>query len=84
MVSTRVEQSADASAPLNELARVVSLGILGAMLLAGASLAIAVATGLVERRVPFALLRLAGTPLARLRLVLFLEAAAPLLAVSAV
>lgn len=84
MVSTREEQSADASAPMNELARVVALGVVGAMLLAGASLAIAVATGLVERRMPFALLRLAGMPLARLRLVLFLEAAAPLVAVSAV
>jgi hypothetical protein len=84
VVATLEEESADASGPMLELARVVSLGVFGAMLLAGASLAIAVATGLVERRVPFALLRLAGMPLARLRLVLFLEAAAPLVAVSAV
>jgi hypothetical protein len=53
------------------------------MLIAGASLAVAVVTGLLERRIPFALLRLAGMPLARLRLVLLLEAAAPLVAVSA-
>ncbi|MHB8959198.1 MAG: FtsX-like permease family protein [Candidatus Limnocylindrales bacterium] len=84
IVATRAERSADASAPMDELARVVSLGVLGALLLAGASLSIAVATGLVERRVPFALLRLAGMPLGRLRLVLLLEASAPLVAVSAV
>jgi hypothetical protein len=84
VVATLEEEAADAAAPMLELARVVSLGVIGAMLLAGASLAIAVATGLIERRVPFALLRLAGMPLASLRLVLFLEAAAPLVAVSAV
>ena len=40
-------------------------------------------SGLVERRTPFALLRLAGMPLAKLRAVLVLEAAAPLVAVAA-
>jgi hypothetical protein len=84
LVSTLDEQSADAAAPMNELARVVSLGVFGALLMAGASLTIAVTTSLVERRVPFALLRIAGMPLARIRMVVFLEAAAPLVVVSAV
>jgi hypothetical protein len=84
IVATIDEEAAAASASWVELGRVVSLGVLGAMLIAGASLAVAVVTGLLERRIPFALLRLAGMPLARLRLVLLLEAAAPLVAVSAV
>jgi hypothetical protein len=84
IVATMDEEAAAASASWVELGRVVSLGVLGAMLIAGASLAVAVVTGLLERRIPFALLRLAGMPLARLRLVLLLEAAAPLVAISAV
>lgn len=82
-VRTVGEASARADAWLTELGRVVSIGVLGAMLLAGASLAIAAGTGLVERRRPFALLRLAGMPLSRLRAVLLLEAAAPLATVAA-
>jgi len=76
------EAATDAAALVTELGRVVSLGVIVAMLLAGASLAIAVISGLVERRTPFALLRLAGMPIARLRAILVLEAAAPLVAVA--
>ena len=83
VVRTVSEAATDAAALVTELGRVVSLGVLVAMLLAGASLAIAVISGLVERRTPFALLRLAGMPLARLRAVLVVEAAAPLVAVAA-
>lgn len=83
VVRTVGEVATDASALVTELGRVVSLGVVVAMLLAGASLAIAVISGLVERRTPFALLRLAGMPLARLRAILVLEAAAPLVAVAA-
>ncbi len=83
VVRTVHEAAADAASLVVELGRVVSLGIVIAMLLAGASLAIAVISGLVERRTPFALLRLAGMPVARLRSVLVLEAAAPLVAVAA-
>jgi hypothetical protein len=81
IVATIAEEGADASGAMAELGRVVWLGVLGSMLFAGASLAVAVVTSLLERRVPFALLRLAGTPVARLRAVLLLEAAAPLAAV---
>lgn len=82
-VQTLGEMAADADTWMIELERVVSIGVLGAMMLAGASLAIAAGTGLVERRRPFALLRLAGMPLGRLRAVLLLEAAAPLATVAA-
>lgn len=82
-VQTLAEGAADADTWMIELGRVVSIGVLGAMMLAGATLAIAAGTGLVERRRPFALLRLAGMPLARLRAVLLLEAAAPLVTVAA-
>ncbi|MEJ7695083.1 MAG: hypothetical protein WKF78_00075 [Candidatus Limnocylindrales bacterium] len=50
-----------------KLGRVVTLGVFGAMLLAGATLAIAVITGLVERRRPFALLAARGDALRRLK-----------------
>jgi hypothetical protein len=82
VVRTVGEAATDAASLVVELGRVVSLGVVIAMLLAGASLAIAVISGLVERRTPFALLRLAGLPLARLRAILVLEAAAPLVAVA--
>jgi hypothetical protein len=59
-----------------QLARVV---ILTSLPIAGCSLAVAVAGGLAERRRPFSLLRLTGTPLRMLRRVVTLEAAAPLL-----
>jgi predicted lysophospholipase L1 biosynthesis ABC-type transport system permease subunit len=82
VVRTVGEAATDSASLVIELGRVVTLGVFVAMLLAGASLAIAVISGLVERRTPFALLRLAGLPLARLRAVLVLEAAAPLVAVA--
>ena len=80
---TASQAATDSAKWFVELGRVVTLGVFGAMLLAGATLAIAVITGLVERRRPFALLRLAGMPLRRLKAVLLLEAAAPLVAVAA-
>jgi predicted lysophospholipase L1 biosynthesis ABC-type transport system permease subunit len=68
---------------VDELARVVSLGVVMVLFVAGCSLAVAVAGGLLDRRRPFALLRMSGVPLGNLRSVLVLEAAAPLIAVSA-
>jgi hypothetical protein len=59
-----------------QLANVV---ILTSLPIAGCTLAISVAGGLAERRRPFSLLRLAGTPLAVLRRVITLEAAVPLI-----
>lgn len=58
-----------------QLANVV---ILTSLPIAGCSLAVSVAGGLAERKRPFSLLRLTGTPLALLRRVVTLEAAVPL------
>ena len=55
---------------------IIAIGL--SILIAGASLTIAVAGSLIERRRPFSLLRLTGTPLGVLRWVILLEAAAPL------
>jgi hypothetical protein len=52
------------------------------LVIAGCSLAVAVAGSIVERRQPFALLRLAGTRLSDPRRVVLAEAAAPLLLVA--
>jgi predicted lysophospholipase L1 biosynthesis ABC-type transport system permease subunit len=59
-----------------QLANVV---ILTSLPIAGCGLAVSVAGGLAERKRPFSLLRLTGAPLAMLRRVVTLEAAAPLL-----
>ena len=67
---------------VDELGRVVMLGVVMTMAVAGASLALAVAGGLLDRRRPFALLRQSGVTLRQLRMVMLLEAAAPLTAVA--
>jgi hypothetical protein len=64
--------------------RLTHIALVVTLLIAGCSLAVSVAGGLVERKRPFALLRLAGMPLRQLHRVVFAEAAAPLLVVSAV
>ena len=64
-----------------QLAEVV---ILASLLIAGCTLATAVAAGLADRKRPFSLLRLTGARLAMLRRVVALEGAVPLLAVAAV
>jgi hypothetical protein len=50
------------------------------ILVAGCSLAVSVGGGLVDRKRPFTLLRVGGTPLSTLSLVVFLEAVVPLAA----
>jgi hypothetical protein len=58
----------------------VILALLGlTLLVAGCSLAVAVGGSLVERKRPFTLLRVSGTPESSLRRVVLLEAALPLL-----
>jgi hypothetical protein len=56
----------------------------GALCIAGCSLAVSVLAGLTDRRRPFSLLRLAGVPLRSLRRSLALETAVPLLSVAGV
>jgi hypothetical protein len=65
-----------------EFGRVVALGLLGSLVLAGCSLAVAVTTSVLERRRQFALLRSAGMPVSRLRALVLLQAGAPLVAVA--
>jgi hypothetical protein len=68
---------------LHDIERLSNVALLLTLLIAGCSLAVAVAGGLVERKRPFALLRLAGMPLGQLNRVVLAEAAAPLLVVAA-
>jgi hypothetical protein len=56
--------------------------ILASLPIAGCALAASVVSGLTERKRPFSLLRLAGTPLSVLRRVVTLESAVPLLVVA--
>jgi hypothetical protein len=66
-----------------EVARIVGLGLIGSLALAGCSLAVATTTGLLQRRRQFVLLRAAGMPVSRLRALILLQAGVPLIAVSA-
>jgi hypothetical protein len=56
--------------------------ILVSLLIAGCSLAVAMAAGISERKRPFSLLRLTGVPLGVLRRVVALETAAPLVIIA--
>jgi hypothetical protein len=83
---TVAEQGADSNiaqdlAGFQRLADVVTVG---ALAIAGCSLAVSVVGGLTDRRRPFSLLRLAGVPLAALRRSLALETAVPLRSVAGV
>ena len=65
-----------------EVARIVGLGLIGSLMLAGCSLAVATMTGLLERRREFTFLRAAGMPVSRLRVLVLLQAGVPLVGVS--
>jgi hypothetical protein len=60
--------------------RLVDIAVALTMLVAGCSLAVAAGGGLVERKRPFTMLRLAGTPTATLYRVVLTEAVLPLVA----
>jgi hypothetical protein len=62
--------------------QLADVAIIASLIIAACSLAVSVASGLVERKRPFSLLRLTGAPLGVLRHVVALEAAAPLVAIS--
>jgi hypothetical protein len=76
---TGAEMQASDSRLLNNYKRLADVVILTSLPIAGCSLAVSIAGGLIERKRPFSLLRLAGAPLGILRRVIGLEAAAPLL-----
>jgi hypothetical protein len=63
---------------LERLRRLADVVLLAGLPIAGCSLAVGAAAGLADRRRPFSLLRLAGTPLGVLRRVVVLETAVPL------
>ncbi|MFL6111325.1 MAG: FtsX-like permease family protein, partial [Catenulispora sp.] len=63
--------------------QMILFAVILTLFVAGCSIAVATAGSLVERKRPFTLLRLSGTPMAVLRRVVFLESALPLVAVSA-
>jgi hypothetical protein len=64
--------------------RLVDIGVLLTLLVAGCSLAVTVGGGLVERKRPFTLLRVAGTATSTLYGVVLLEAVLPLAAATLV
>ena len=69
-------------AQFEEIGRIVTIGLIGTLALAGCSLAIAVITSTLERRRQFAFLRSAGMPVSSLRSTLLLQAGVPLVAVA--
>jgi hypothetical protein len=80
---TAADLARSSNAQLRTIQRVANIGLTATLVIAGCSLAVAVAGGIVERKRPFALLRLAGTQLGDLRRIVLTEAAAPLLMVTA-
>jgi hypothetical protein len=65
-----------------QLQRLANLALILSLVIAGCGLAVAVAGGIIERKRPFALLRLSGMRLAELQRVAMLEAAAPLVLIA--
>jgi hypothetical protein len=80
--SLGAEHQAEAIRQLIQLNRIVNLALAITLAIAGCSLAVAVAAGIIERKRPFTLLRLAGMRLSELRRTALLEAAAPLLLIA--
>jgi cell division protein FtsX len=82
------ETSADINAAANQklahLSELADAALLITLIIAGCSLAVAVAGGLLERRRPLTLLRLAGVRRSELTRMVLAESALPLLALAAV
>ena len=76
---TMSEYQTNSSQRLNGYRQLADVVIIASLPIAGCSLAVSVAGGLAERKRPFSLLRLTGSPLGMLRRVISLEAAGPLL-----
>lgn len=68
----------------NNVERVVLAGVALTIIVAGCSLAVTVGGSLVDRKRPFTLLRVSGTPLSTLYRVVLLESALPLVVASLV
>lgn len=78
MMTTKELRSQDKSL-LDIVQQVINGAFALVLFVAGCSLAVTVAGGLVERKRPFGLLRVAGTSLGQLRRVVLLESAVPLI-----
>jgi ABC-type antimicrobial peptide transport system permease subunit len=82
--ATLGESTASGNSATDAYQQLADVVILASLAIAGCSLAASVAGGLVDRKRPFSLLRLAGARLGLLRRVVLMESAVPLLAVAAV
>ena len=76
------EERFAANSQFEEIGRIVAVGLVGTLALAGCSLAVAVTTATLERRRQFVFLRSAGMPASSLRATLLLQAGVPLTAVA--
>lgn len=83
-VATLAELSSQSLRQVLELQQMTDVVIVVSLVIAGCSLAVSVTGGVNERKRPFSLLRLTGVPVRALRRVVELEAAVPLLVISAV
>jgi FtsX-like permease family len=81
--TTGAEDEIDDTEQIRTIERMSNVGLAFVLLIAGCSLAVAVAGGLVERKRPFALLRLSGMRLPELHRVVLAEAGGPLLVIAA-
>jgi hypothetical protein len=81
--TTGAEDEVSDSQQIRTIERMSNVGLAFVLLIAGCSLAVAVAGGLVERKRPFALLRLSGMRLPELHRVVLAEAGGPLLVLAA-
>jgi hypothetical protein len=79
---TQADIDSETQEEVRTIQRLTNIGLSVTLVIAGCSLAVAVAGAIVERKQPFALLRLTGTRLSELRRMVLAEAAAPLLAVA--
>ena len=78
------EQTADTTAAVHAVQALIDAAIVVVLLVAGCSLTVAAAGGLVERKRPLGLLRVSGASLGQLRTVVLYESAVPLLAAAAI
>jgi hypothetical protein len=79
---TLQQEGPNIAGPYEEIGRIVAIGLVGTLALAGCSLAVAVTTATLERRRQFVFLRSAGMSASGLRATILLQAGVPLVAVA--
>jgi ABC-type antimicrobial peptide transport system permease subunit len=80
--STFSEISANVRRTVTEMQQIAKIVIVASLVIAGCSLSVSVVAGIADRKRPFSLLMLAGTPLRVLRRMVLLEAAVPLVVIA--